>query len=113
MNEPAMPTTRQELDQLLRDEDGVLALCTEGGCSVAEAVGPKVEALISQHFPRLRHVVLSRDTAPELLAQLGVFVFPTLIAWFGGRESARFVRTFSLDVVAETLARPYGLLFGP
>jgi hypothetical protein len=34
-----------------------------------------------------------------------------VVAYFGGRESARFVRTFSIDAVADALSRPYSILF--
>lgn len=104
--------TRDDLDQLVHEHDAVVLLLTEGGCQVAEAVAPRVEALLRERFPEVVRVVVAKDEAPELAAQLGVFVFPAVIAWFAGRESARFVRSFSLDVLADALERPYELLFG-
>lgn len=100
------------LEGLIQECDGLVVVFTEGGCHVAEAVEPKVEALVSRRFPLMRRVVVSRDHAPELLGQLGVFAFPTVVVWFAGKETARFVRTFSVDAVADAIERPYGILFG-
>lgn len=100
------------LDDLIRESPGVVVLFTESACNVAEAVEPKVAALVRERFPALRFTVVSRSDAPALLAQLNVFVFPTVITWFGGKESARFVRTFSLEALADSIERPYELLFG-
>lgn len=110
MTGPA-PTTADELTRWVHARDGALVLFTEGGCRVAEAVEPKLQALVRERFPKLEQLVLSRDDVPELLAQLGVHVFPTVVAYFAGKESARFVRAFSLDAVAGAIERPYGLLF--
>jgi hypothetical protein len=98
-------------DALVLESPGLVTLFTEASCHVADAVEPKLEALLHQRFPLLRHTVVSRTDSPELLAELGVVAFPTVITWFDGKESARFVRAFSLDAVAEALERPYGILF--
>jgi len=100
------------IENLIEQADGLLVVFSEGGCHVGEAVEPKIEALVSDRFPALRHLVVAREHAPQLIGQLGIFVFPTVVIWFRGKESARFVRTFSLESVAEAIERPYGLLFG-
>lgn len=100
------------LEALLLEHPGVVVLFTDTSCRVADAVEPKLAALLRERFPALRYTVVSRTDAPELLAQWGVLAFPTVIAWFDGKETARFVRAFSLDAVAEALERPYSILFG-
>lgn len=107
-----LPTNPAALDELLARTDGLVLSFTESACRVGEAVQPKLEARLAAEFPRLSLVVLQRDAAPELAAHLGVFVVPTVIVFFAGRESSRFVRTFAIDQVAEAIARPYAMLFG-
>lgn len=102
---------KELVDGLILESPGVVALFTEASCRVADAVEPKLAALLHQRFPQLRFTVVSRNDSPELLAELGVIAFPTVITWFDGKESARFVRAFSLDAVAEALERPYSILF--
>ena len=111
-------TTRvhqDDLEQLLRldieQEPAVFALFTEDGCRVADAVEPRLQALLSHEFPRMHFVTVSRSHAPALAAQLGLFVFPAIVVWFAGKETTRFVRHFSIDEVAQALARPYALYF--
>ncbi len=100
------------LEDLIVEAPGLVVLFTESSCHVGEAVAPKLEAMLHQRFPAVRHTVVSQSDSPELFAQLGVFVFPTVITWFGGKESARFTRSFSLDAVAQSIERPYEVLFG-
>lgn len=105
------PTTREAFDALVAEREGLLVLFTGTSCNVADAVEPKLLAMTAERYPALDTLVIPGDGAAELQAQLGVFVFPTVVAYFGGRESARFVRTFAIDAVAEALARPYSILF--
>lgn len=100
------------VEAALRDSDAVMVLFTENTCRVADAVEPKLEALVRERFPNLRFVVVEREHVPALAAQLGVFAVPTVLTWFAGKESARFVRVFSLEEVAAAIERPYSLLFG-
>lgn len=109
-------TTREALEELLedliRESPGLVVLFTDAGCHVADAVEPKLETLLRTQFPELRFTVVSRADSPPLVAQHGVFAFPTVVSFFAGKETARFTRTFSMDAVAEALERPYSLLFG-
>ncbi|MDP1826519.1 MAG: thioredoxin family protein [Archangium sp.] len=110
-------TTREALEELLedliRESPGLVVLFTDAGCQVADAVEPKLAALLRQEFPALRFTVVSRSDSRQLLTQMGVLAFPTVIVFFAGKETARFTRAFSLDEVAQAIERPYGLLFGP
>jgi thioredoxin-like negative regulator of GroEL len=103
--------TPEAFDELVGRSDGLVVLFTEGSCRVGEAVEPKLRARLEAEFPRLRLVVLLREQAPELAARLGVLAVPTVIAYFGGKETHRFVRAFSLEELAAAMSRPYHILF--
>lgn len=109
-------TTREALEELLedllRESPGVVVLFTDSGCHVADAVEPKLAALLRDRYPSLRFTVVSRTDSPHLVSRLGVVAYPTVVTWFAGKETSRFVRAFSLSAVAEALDRPYSLLFG-
>lgn len=108
-------TAREALEELLEDlvheTPGLVVLFTEAGCHVADAVEPKLAALLHQEFPQLRFTVVSRSDSPHLISRYGVVAYPTVITFFAGKETARFTRAFSLDEVAQALERPYGLMF--
>jgi thioredoxin-like negative regulator of GroEL len=93
------------------EHEAVMVLFTEASCQVADAVEPRLERMARERFPQLHFTVVSRNDSPELTAQWNVFAFPTVITFFQGKEHSRFVRAFSLEVVAESIARPYELLF--
>lgn len=104
--------TRETIEELVRANEGVVLLVTKSECRVSDAVEPKVEAMLERRFPRMHFVTVYLEHAPRLVEDLRVVASPTVIAWFDGKETARFVRSFSIDAVAEALERPYGLLFG-
>lgn len=102
---------KELVEALVLEHPGVVVLFTDTSCRVADAVEPKLQTLLRERFPLLHSTVVSRTDSPELLAQWGVFAFPTVVSWFDGKETSRFVRTFSMDAVAEALERPYSLRF--
>lgn len=103
--------TRETIDELVRVNEGVVLMLTKSSCDVADAVEPKLEKVLSERFPRMHYVPVYVEHAPELLRDLQVVASPTVIVWFDGKETARFVRSFSLEAVADAIARPYGLMF--
>ncbi|MFZ5442224.1 MAG: thioredoxin family protein [Myxococcota bacterium] len=109
-------TTREALEGLLEDlvhgNPGAVVLFTDAGCHVADAVEPKVSALLREQFPLMRFTVVSRSDSPHLVNRLGIVAFPTVVVWFDGKETVRFVRAFSMDAVAQAIERPYAILFG-
>jgi hypothetical protein len=100
------------LDDFVHTNPAAAILFTDTSCRVADAVEPKVAGLLERDFPEVRFTVVSRTDAPQRFAELGVVAYPTVIVWFGGKESARFVRAFSIDAIAEAIERPYSILFG-
>lgn len=100
------------IDDFIHANPAAAILFTDADCRVGDAVEPKLAELLEDQFPEVRFTVVHRTDLPRRLAELGVVTFPTLITWFGGRESSRFVRVFSLAAVAEAIERPYSILFG-
>ncbi|MEN8170773.1 MAG: thioredoxin family protein [Pseudomonadota bacterium] len=80
-------------------------------CGVCHVLEPKVLALLSESYPRIAFARVATEQAAELAAQQGVFVVPTLLFFFEGRENFRYARNFSLGEVERDIARPYGLFF--
>jgi thioredoxin-like negative regulator of GroEL len=81
------------------------------GCSVCTVLFPKLEAMLSEEFPRLGLARVECSATPDVPAQLGVFAVPSLILFFDGHEAQRYTRNFSLGEVRQSLVRPYQLLF--
>lgn len=101
-----------EFNQLLKENDAVLAYFSTEICSVCKVLKPKVEEMLAESFPRIRAVFIQSDQLPELAAQLSVFAAPTVIVFFDGRESIRKSRAFGIDQLMGEIRRSYDPLFG-
>ncbi len=80
-------------------------------CSVAENVEPKVKNLISTHFPKISFYSIDMNFSPKIAAEFNVFVEPTILVFFDGKETIRKSRNFSLLEFEVLIKRPYELIF--
>lgn len=104
-------TTLSEFDTALTEHDGFLVYFNSNTCNVGEALAPKVMKLIKDKFPKMKFFYVNKDTSPEVAAYFSVFVEPTILTFFAGKETLRKSRHFSLDEVEAAIERPYSLLF--
>lgn len=109
-------TSREALEELVEDlvheSPAVAVLFTGVGCHLSDDVEPQVSRLLREQFPRMRYTVVTISDAPHLVGQLGIAETPTLVVWFSGTETARFVRQRSMDALADALESPYVARFG-
>lgn len=107
----------QEFDSLaalqdyLASETAALVYFSIPQCNVCKVLKPKVMELLEQRYPQMGFVYSDVAGDAETAAQLGVLTVPTLIVYFDGKESARFVRTFGIGELESAIARPYEMLF--
>lgn len=102
----------ESLRARISSADALLLFFNEPACQVGAAVAPKTLALISEEFPRIEIVEIDTVASPTVAAQLGVLSVPTVVLFFDGRETSRFVRTFGIDELRQAIERPYAVLFG-
>jgi len=67
--------------------------------------------MVEENFPKIKMFFVESDKIPELAAQNRVFITPTAIIFFGGRETIRKSRSFGIDELAREIQRPYSLIF--
>ncbi len=101
----------EALRSRIAESDAVMVYFTEPSCQVGAAVEQKALTLVTEEFPRLDVVHVDTVAVPEAAGQFGVLTIPTLILFFAGRETQRFVRTFGIDQVRQAIERPYALIF--
>ncbi len=104
-------TTIEEVNQALEQHDALLMYFNSGSCNVGEAVAPKIMKLIAGDFPKMKFFFVDIKLSPEIAAHFSVFVEPTILTFFGGKETLRKSRHFSLDELAQAISRPYHILF--
>lgn len=104
-------TSLDAMQDFVRTEPAAVIYFAGEGCNVCTVLFPKVEALFQQEFPRIGLARVECGVHPEICAQQRVFSIPTLLLFFDGRESQRFVRNIGIGELREALQRPYHLLF--
>ncbi len=102
--------TRDEMQDAINKELGVMLYFSGIHCNVCHALRPKVKAMFDQHFPEIKQHYIDAENAPEVAAHYHVFAVPTMIVFMDRREFAREGRAVSLVQLTEKLQRPYSMM---
>ena len=103
--------TLDEFNTALNDLDAFIVYFNSSSCNVGEALAPKLMDLIEAKFSKMQFFYVDREMSPEIAGRYSVFVEPTILTFFAGKETLRKSRHFSMDEVENAIARPYSLLF--
>ena len=91
-------TTAEDL-QLLRANSALLVLWGGAHCGVCQAIRPRLEALMAEHFAAAALAYVDCADAPALCAQEGVFSLPVLRFYVHGQLALEYARSFGLQQV--------------
>jgi thioredoxin-like negative regulator of GroEL len=97
--------------QFILENKAVLIYFYNDDCPPCVQLRPKVERLISEEFGVMRIMFVNAGGNPETAASYGVFASPTVIAFFDGKEYARWSKFVGINQIREGLERPYKLMF--
>lgn len=100
-----------EFDQILAENEAVMAYFSTEVCSVCHVLKPKVIEMVSKTFPKMAMVFVESNQLPELAAQYHVFTAPTVVVFFVGRETIRKSRAFGVGELRAEIERPYAMMF--
>ena len=103
--------SQENFDKALAENDAVTVYFNTVSCNVGESLAPKVKTLIADKFPKMKFFHVDMGMNPEIAANYSVFVEPTILIFFVGKESVRKSRHFSTHELESAIARPYTLLF--
>lgn len=103
--------TKEQFDQCIKENAGILFYFTTDSCSVGEAFEPKVRNLLSQKYPKLEFNFIDMNMAPELCAYCHVFAEPTILLYLEGKEFLRKSRHIGLSELDMAITRIYNLAF--
>ncbi len=79
----------EEFDQVVAKNLGVLFFFSTISCSVGEALEPKVIQLLENNFPKIPFYFVDMNAMPTVASKNSVFVEPTILVFFEGKESIR------------------------
>lgn len=102
--------TLEEVQNIIRQEAGVLLYFSGETCNVCHALRPKFKALFDSEFPLIKQLYLDAHENPEISAHFQVFSVPTMLVFLDGREFVREGRAVSMHQLTEQLMRPYTIM---
>lgn len=103
--------SQKKLDQILRDNLGVLLYFSRLTCNVGEALEPKVKKMLEDKFPKIPFYFVDMDQTPDVAAKYTVFVEPTILVIFDGKETIRKSRIISIPDLENAIKRIYDIAF--
>jgi len=104
-------TTIEEFEETRNENLGVLFYFSTISCNVGEALEPKVLNLLESNFPKIPFYYIDMNASPEVSAKNSVFVEPTILVFFDGKETIRKSRIISIPELSNAISRIYKLAF--
>lgn len=108
---PNEPTSIEQVDELVNNNPATLLYFYSDNCAPCISLRPKVVELVCDRFPKIKMFFIDSVAHPEISGKYGVFSMPTLILYFEGKEYSRKSKYMAIPQLAETISRPYQMLF--
>lgn len=102
--------TLAEVQDIIRQEVGVLLYFSGEHCSVCHALRPKFKELFDSEFPQIKQIYLDAHENAEISVHFQVFSVPTMLVFLDGKEFVREGRAVSMHKLTEQLMRPYKMM---
>ncbi len=101
----------ETFEEVKAQNKGVLFYFSTLSCAVGEALEPKVVNLLVNKFPKIPFYFIDINILPEIAAKNNVFVEPTILVFFDGKEAVRKSRHLSIADLSNAISRLYKLAF--
>jgi len=101
----------EEFNKIIKENLGVLIYFSRKSCNVGNALEPKVENLLEENYPKIPFYFVDMDKTPIITAKYNVFVEPTILVLFDGKEAIRKSRVFSIEELSNAINRIYKIAF--
>ena len=100
----------EKIEDLLKNEIGVVLYFSTETCNVCKALKPKIKISFKNNFPDIKMEYIDCEKTPEISAHFGVFSVPTILVFLQGKEFARESRNVSVELLTEKIQRPYKIM---
>jgi len=98
-------------ENIIETQEVVLCYYSSISCGVAEALEPKVKRLVEEKFPKINYYIINLPFSKEICAKYSVYVEPTILVYFNGKETLRKSRNISILDLDKSIARIYDIFF--
>jgi thiol-disulfide isomerase/thioredoxin len=96
---------------IIKEHKGVLLFFSTLKCSLGEALEPKIFQLLQNHFPEIPFYFIDMNSLPTISAHYGIFVEPTILVFFDGKETIRKSRHINVKELSIAISRIYKIIF--
>ncbi len=104
-------STLAALDNEIAENSGIAVYFYSDQCAPCVSLRPKVAALLTDHYPKMKLVFVNSQRQPEIPAKHGVFANPCILLFFEGKEFRRFSKYISIHQIDDEIKRVYTLVF--
>jgi len=100
----------EDLENLIKEEMGVLLYFSTPTCNVCKALKPKIKKSFEENFPLIKQIYIDSSKNPQIPASMQIFSVPTIVVFLDGKEFARESRNISVDLFVDKIKRPYEIM---
>ncbi len=95
----------------LKENTGVLVFFSDDSCNVGDALSPKLQKMLEEKYPEMKFLEVNVQMIPEAAGHFNIFVIPSVLVYFDGKESIRMARHINLQALEQNMERLYDILF--
>jgi len=103
--------TLETYENIIQRHEVVVYYFSSISCGVAEALEPKVRKLLAEKFPKINYYLINLPFSKKICAAHSVYVEPTILIYFNGKETIRKSRNISILDLDKSIARLYEIFF--
>lgn len=102
--------TKEIIDNLIKENDMVLAYFGNEGCGVCNILKPRVNKMLKS-YPNIQLIEIKVEKNLEVSAQFNIFTIPAILVFIKGKESIREARYINLEKIEDNIQRYYQLIY--
>ncbi len=107
-----MKTVKSFIDyEKLKNNKAVIFYFSHDECNVCKVLLPKIKNLIHSDFPNIYLGYCDVKKYPDVASQNRIFTVPSILIFFEGKQYFQFTRNVSILEIAESIKRPYNMIF--
>ncbi len=101
----------EQARKILEEKDAVLVFFSDASCNVGDALSPKLQNLLDEKYPLVDFLEINVEMIPEARGEFNIFVIPSVLVYFDGRETIRMARHVNVSELDRQMERIYNLMF--
>jgi len=105
------PTSFESFIDITKSNKAICFYLSTPECNVCKVLKPKVVEMIESDFPEIIFCFVDLNEAKEISGQLSIFSVPTILVYFGSKETIRASRNVHVEELREQIDRYYKMIF--